>query len=395
MDIGIPRERRPDEYRVGLTPAGVELLRAAGHRCQVESGAGLGAGFSDEDFQKAGATVVYSGEEAYGRADLVLKVARPTAEELAWFRPDQTVLAFWHLASASADNLAVLLQRNITAIGYEVIQADDGSLPVLTPMSQIAGRMAANVAGALLRNDRGGKGILLGGVPGVPPAEVVILGAGVVGANAARAFAGLGANVSGLDQSLQRLERIESLSGHFSTMVSHPLNLRKVVRFADVLVGAVLVPGSRTPVLVTRDMVREMKPRSLIIDISIDQGGCVETSRPTSHQASTFIAENVIHYCVPNMAGGLGPTATHPLNNAAWPFIQRLAELRPDAALVKNPALGPGPVHPPGPDPGFHPPGADGIYADGRPAAAGPLGGGAREHAERRFARRVRAGAGR
>lgn len=339
MDIGIPRERRPDENRVGLTPAGVELLAAAGHRCSVEAGAGLGAGFSDADFTKAGATIVYSGEEAYGRADLVLKVARPTAEELNWFRPGQSVMAFWHLASASADNLAVLLQRQITAIGYEVIQADDGTLPVLTPMSQIAGRMSAMVAGALLRNDRGGKGVLLGGVPGVPPAEVVILGAGVVGTYAARAFAGVGANVYVLDLDLARLEKIANLEGHFVTMAANPINLRKVVRFADVLVGAVLVPGSRAPVLVTREMVREMKPRSLIIDIAIDQGGCVETSRPTTHQSSTFIAENVIHYCVPNMTGVLGRTATYALNNATWPFVQLIAELGTDKALAQSRAL--------------------------------------------------------
>jgi alanine dehydrogenase len=339
MNIGIPRERLADENRVGLTPAGVELLAAAGHRCVVETGAGLGAGFSDDDFAKAGALVVYSGEEAYGRAELVLKVARPTAAELAWLRPGQTILAFWHLASAPADNLAVLLKHDITAIGYEVIQAPDGTLPVLTPMSQIAGRMSANVAAALLRNDRGGKGILIGGVPGVPPAEVVILGAGVVGTYAARAFAGAGANVYVLDQDLVRLERIDHLDGHFVTMVSNPVNLRKVVKFADVLVGAVLVPGSRAPVLVTREMVQEMKPRSLIIDIAIDQGGCVETSRPTSHQASTFIAENIIHYCVPNMAGVLGRTGTHALNNAAWPFVQQIADLGPDAAIAQNPAL--------------------------------------------------------
>src|SRR6185503_10194836 len=193
MEIGVPRERRADEYRVGLTPAGVELLAASGHKSYVENGAGLGAGFSDEDYAGAGAQIVYSGEEAYGRADLVLKVARPTAEELAWFRPGQAVMAFWHLASASADNLEALLSRQITTIAYEMIQIEDGALPVLVPMSQIAGRMAANIASGLLRNDRGGKGILRGGVPGVPPAEVVILAAGVVGTHAARAFAGLGA----------------------------------------------------------------------------------------------------------------------------------------------------------------------------------------------------------
>lgn len=339
MHLAIPRERRPNEYRAGLTPAGVELLIADGHTCYVEKGAGLGAGFSDEDYAHAGARIVYSGEEAYGRADIVLKVARPTAEELAWLRAGQAVLAFWHLAAASPDNLEALQRERITAIAYETIQSDDGSLPVLMPMSQVAGKMAANIASALLRNDRGGKGILLGGVPGVPPAEVVILGAGVVGTYAARTFLGLGAKVYVLDKDLRPLERITERCPGVITMVSHSFNIRKTVRFADVLVGAVLAPGARAPLLVTRDMVRTMRPRSIIIDIAIDQGGCVETSRPTTHQTSTFIDENIIHYCVPNMAGVLGRTATHALNNAAWPFIHQLATLGVDIALQQNPAL--------------------------------------------------------
>ncbi len=338
MDIGVPRERRLNENRIGLTPAGVDLLAAAGHRCYVEKDAGLGAGFSDEDFMKAGAQIVYSGEEAYGRADLVLKVSRPTAEELNWFRPGQAVMAFWHLASASPDNLDTLLKRNITAVAHEMIQADDGTLPVLTPMSQIAGRMAANIASALLRNDRGGKGILLGGVPGVPPAEVVILGAGVVGSYAAQAFTGLGAKVYVLDKDVARLERV-AWEGRAITMTSNPFNIRKAARFADVLVGAVLVPGARAPVLVTRDMVREMKPRSIIIDVAIDQGGCVETSRPTAHHTPSFIAENIIHYCVPNMPGVLGRTATHALNNAVWPFVELITDLGIEAAMRQSQPL--------------------------------------------------------
>jgi alanine dehydrogenase len=339
MDIGIPRERRADENRVGLTPAGAQLLTAEGHQCYVEKGAGLGAGFTDEDYAQAGAKIVYSGEEAYGRADLVIKVARPTAAELQWFRPGQAVLAFWHLASASSDNLDALRQQHITAIAYELIQTSDGALPVLTPMSQVAGRMAVSVAAGLLRNDRGGKGILLGGVPGVPPAEVVILGAGVVGTYAARAFAGLGASVYVLDKELSKLEKLASLEPRVITMVSHPFNVRKLTRFADVVIGAVLVPGARAPILVTRDMVRGMKPRSVILDIAIDQGGCVETSRPTTHQTPIFIAENIIHYCVPNMPGVLARTATHALGNAAWPFVQLITSIGVEAALSQNQPL--------------------------------------------------------
>jgi alanine dehydrogenase len=339
MHIGVPHERRPDEYRAGLTPAGVQLLTADGHRCYVERDAGRGAGFSDDDYARAGAQIVYSGEEAYGRADLVVKVSRPTAEELNWLREGQAVMAFWHLASASPDNLETLVRQKITAIAYETIQADDGALPVLKPMSQIAGRMSASIAAGLLRNDRGGKGILLGGVPGVPPAEVVILGAGVVGAYAAHAFLGLGASVYVLDRDVLRLEHVATQNSAIVTMVSHAFNIRKVVRFADVLVGAVLVPGMRAPVLVTREMVREMRPRSVILDVAIDQGGCVETSRPTTHRTPIFVEENVTHYCVPNMPGALGRTATHALNNATWPFVQHMTTVGLEAALERNQAL--------------------------------------------------------
>lgn len=339
FNISVPRERRPNEHRVGLTTSAVQLLIAAGYTCYIERGAGLGAGFSDDDYAKAGAHIVYSGEEAYGRGDLVLKVTRPTTEELPWMRDGQTVAAFWHLASASPDNLEALLKKKITAITYETIQEDNGTLPVLNPMSQIAGKMISNISAALLRNDRGGKGILLGGVPGVPPAQVVILGAGVVGTSAARSFASTGASVYVLDRDITRLERLTELEPHVITMVSHPFNVRKVAHFADVLVGAVLVPGMRAPIVVTRDMVKEMRPRSLIIDVSIDEGGCIETSRPTSHQSPTFIEENIIHYCVPNMTGVLGRTATHALNNATWPFILLIASVGIEAAIEQNQAL--------------------------------------------------------
>ncbi|MFN3928625.1 MAG: alanine dehydrogenase [Thermoflexus sp.] len=340
MHIGIPKERRPEEYRVSLTPAGVEMLIRAGHTVWVESGAGLGAGFTDEDYRRVGAQIVYSGPEVYGRADLVVKVARPTQEEFEWLREGQTLMGFLHLAAARRDKIDLLLQRRITAIAYETVQADDGSLPILAPISTIAGRMAAHVAATLLQNDRGGKGILLGGAPGVPPAEVVILGAGVVGSNAARAFVGMGASVYVLDKDIRRLQRLEELCGaRVVTMISHPYNLRKVVRFADVLIGAVLVPGARAPILVTREMVQTMKPRALIMDISIDQGGCVETSRPTTHRDPTFVEEGVIHYAVPNMTGVLGRTATHALTNALWPFLEEIAQVGLEEALARNPAL--------------------------------------------------------
>jgi alanine dehydrogenase len=340
MDIGIPRERREGEYRVGLTPIGVQLLTAEGHTCYVERGAGLGAGFSDRDYETGGGKIVYSTQEAYGRAELVLKVARPMAEETDWLMEGQTVMGLLHLAAARRSRVEALLQRHITAIGYEMIQLDDGSLPVLTPLSQAAGRMTVQAAAMLLQNDRGGKGILLSGVPGVPPAEVVIVGAGTLGTCAARAFLGIGATVYVLDHDLKRLQTVDvMLHGQAITMVSHEFNLRKVVKFADVLIGAILQPGARTPIVITREMVRTMKPRSVILDVSIDQGGCVETSRPTTHRVPTFIEENVIHYCVPNMTSVVARTSTHAFNNAAWPYIQAVVRKGAEAAIAEDASL--------------------------------------------------------
>ncbi|MFN8484329.1 MAG: alanine dehydrogenase [Anaerolineae bacterium] len=326
MNIGVPKERRKSEYRIGLTPTRVQLLANAGHQVFVERGAGVGAGHHDDHYVRAGARIVYSGDELYGRSDLVVKVARPTAEELDWLRPGQGVMAFWHLASAAHAKIEKLVDARITVIAYEMIQTDDGRLPALRPMSEIAGRMSAHVAATLLQNDHGGKGVLLGGLPGVAPAEVVILGAGTTGLNAARAFVGLGATVYMLDRDLDQLERVYLHDNRIITMVAHPHNIEKVCRFADVLIGAVLVPGQRTPVLVTRRQVSEMRRRSVIIDVDIDMGGSIETARPTSHETPTYLVDDVIHYCVPNMAGALGRTGTHALNNAIWPFVQMLAD---------------------------------------------------------------------
>lgn len=342
MHIGVPRERRADEYRVGLTPAGVELLTAAGHICSVEHDAGRGAGFTDHDYEKAGGRVVYSAEEAYGRADVVFKVEPLTPEEAGLVREDSVLLGFLHLAAGLPSIVRTLLERRVTAIAYESVQENDGTLPVLVPLSQVAGKMAPQVAAALLRNDRGGNGILLGGVPGVPPAEVVIIGAGTLGAASARAFLDVGASVYLLDQSLTRLQHLDQLFGAGRRpvmMVSHDFNIRKVVGFADVVVGAVLVPGARAPIVVTREMVRSMKARSVILDISIDQGGSVETSRPTTHRTPTFVEERITHYCVPNMTSVVARTATHAFNNAAWPFMWALAHEGLETALASHQAL--------------------------------------------------------
>lgn len=342
MNIGVPRERRADEHRVGLTPSAVELLTAAGHVCWVEKDAGRGAGFPDVEYEKAGCKIVYSGEEAYGRSDLVLKVSKPTEAEIAWLKEGSVLMGFLHLAAGRRDRIDGLLAKKVTAIAYETIQCDDGMLPVLATLSHMAGLMAPQVAGSLLQNDHGGKGILLSGVPGVPPAEVAILGAGTFGTAAARAFLGIGCSVYMLDQDLGRLQSLEDKLGigrHLVLMVAHPANIRKVCTFADVLVGAIHVPGARSPVVVTRDMVRMMKPRSVIMDIAIDQGGCVETSRPTTHRDPTFVAENITHYCVPNLTSVVARSATYALTNAAWPFISKLAEQGFEPALVSMPSL--------------------------------------------------------
>ena len=342
MNIGVPRECRTDEHRVGLTPAGIELLTAAGHTCSVERDAGRGAGFSDTEFERAGARIVYSAEEVYGRADLVLKVEPLTVTEVDLFKEGSSVMGFLHLAVAPRELVEKMLAKRITSIAYEMIQEESGALPVLIPLSQAAGRMTPQVAATLLQNNHGGKGILLGGVPGVPPAEVVIIGAGTYGMAAALGFLAAGASVYVLDKDLSKLQLLDQISmhgGRLVTMVSHPFNIRKTVKFADVLVGAVLQPGGRAPIVVTKDMVTTMKQRSLVLDISIDQGGCIETSRPTTHRDPTFVEEGVIHYCVPNMTSVVARTATHAFINAAWPFIWEIARGGILPAIAESPSL--------------------------------------------------------
>jgi len=340
MEFGVPKEVRDLEMRVGLTPAGALALTRAGHTVYVERDAGLGAGFADEDYRRAGAQIVYSAAEAYGRADVVVKVTRPTAQEHLLFREGQAIFSFLHLSVASPDLLEALTERAITAIAYEMIQEESGLKPVLLPMSEVAGRLAPVIAGQLLMNSGGGRGILLSGIPGVPPAAIVILGGGVLGSNAARAFIGLGAQVTILDRDVSKLQALDNRFGcRITTMISNEFNLDRAVGFADVLVGCVLVPGRRAPVLVTREMVRRMRPGSVIIDFAIDQGGCVETSRPTTLRDQTFVEEGVIHHCVPNMTATVARTASYALTNAALPYLLAVgAEGLPDA-FKHQPAL--------------------------------------------------------
>src|SRR5215216_4459708 len=339
MNIGIPKERRPFEFRVGLSPAGVEILTQQGHQVYVEHEAGIGAGFDDREFEQAGARVVYSAEEVFVRGDVLLKVARPTKEELGWLRPHTTVLGLLHLASSREDKVETLLEKKITSIAYEQIETANGELPVLRPFSQIGGKMAASIAARLLQNNWGGKGILPGGIPGVPPAEVVIIGGGVVGMYATEGFTGLGAHVTILDNDVNALQEVYNRFPNVVTMMSTKRNIEKTTAYADVVVGAVLISGERTPTLITRQMMRAMKPRSVFIDVSIDQGGCAETSRPTMHDQPTYIEEGVIHYCVPNMPGVVARTATHAFVNAAMPYIVQIANEGVGAAITNNPAL--------------------------------------------------------
>jgi len=339
MNIGIPKERRPFESRVGLSPAGVEILTQEGHPVYVEHEAGVGAGFEDREFETAGARLVYSPEEVFMRADLLLKVARPMKDELDWLRPGVTVTGLLHLASAREDKIESLLEKQITSIAYEQIEAPDHSLPVLRPFSQIGGKMSASVAARLLQNNWGGKGILLGGVPGVPPAEVVILGGGTVGICATEAFLGLGAHVTVIDKDVNVLQQVYNRFPNVVTMISTKRNIEKAIAYADVVVGAVLISGERTPILITREMMQTMKPRSVFIDVSIDQGGCAETSRPTTHDHATYLEEGVLHYCVPNMPGVVARTATHAFVNAAMPYITEIANFGASQAMLQNPAI--------------------------------------------------------
>lgn len=340
MNYGVPKEIRDLENRVGLTPAGAHALAEAGHAVYVQGGAGENAGFSDETYRAAGAQIVYSEEEAFGRADIVCKVTRLTAAEYALLRPAQTILSFTHLAVASRDLLEALQSREITSIAYELIQREDGSLPVLQSASEVAGRLAPVIAGEWLSSIRGGRGILLSGVPGVPPAAVVILGGGVLGLNAARSFLGAGTQVTVLDHNPEKLQRIDEMfAGKVTTLFSTRYNIRRAVEFADVLVGAVLTPGQRAPILVTREYVRRMRARAVILDFSIDQGGCVETSRPTTHRDPTFVEEGVVHYCVPTILSRVARTASHALLNASLSYLQEIGTYGVEEAARRDGAL--------------------------------------------------------
>ncbi len=334
MDIGIPKENRDLDLRVQLGLHTVAQLVAHGHKVYVQTRAGEGAGFSDEEYVKAGATIVYSAEEAYKRGQIICRVNTPTVAEVEEMQPGQILCCFAHLAAASPQRMQRLLARGVTVVAYELLCDVRGGRPILRPMSEIAGRLVPQIAAGLLESPRG-RGLLLSGIPGVPPAEVTILGAGTVGFHAARAFAGLGAQVTVLDEAsrLAELDQVFDVPGRIRLMYSYPMQIAKAVAFADVLVGAVLVPGARTPHIVTEEMVQSMKPGAAIIDVSIDQGGCTETSRPTTLRDPTFVKHGVIHYCVPNFTALVARTASRVLSNMVRPYVMRLAD-SPDSLLT-------------------------------------------------------------
>ena len=327
MIVGVPRERAVlvgvDEKRVTLTPAGVRELSGMGAEVLVASGAGEGAGFPDEEYRGAGARLAYGNEEVIRRADLVIKVARPRPDEWDWFSAGAALLCWLHPLVAPPEFLSLLRERGLTALALERVQEDDGSLPILRPASEIAGRMAVQIAGRMLESHAGGRGVLLSGIPGIPPADVVILGAGTLGTSAARAFLGAGARVHLLDRDLRRLSEVDALlQGRAVTALATRSAIEKFVPFADVLIGAVHVPGKRSPVLVTEGMVRAMQPGALILDFSIDQGGCVETSTLTPQRDYVFTAHGVVHFCAPNVAALVARTASHAVNNALLPSVR-------------------------------------------------------------------------
>jgi alanine dehydrogenase len=340
--IGVPKEVKVDEYRVAMIPVGVDELTRAGHRVLIQAGAGQGSGISDEQYHAYGAEIVASAAEIWGRADLIVKVKEPMAAEWPLMRSGQVVFTYFHFAADRKLTDAVI-RSGITAIAYETIRDRNGNLPLLTPMSEVAGRMSIQEGAKFLERPFEGRGILLGGVPGVLPANVVVLGGGVVGANAAKVAAGLGANVILLDINVDRLRYIDDIMPpNVTTLYSDRHNILDSLQNADLLIGSVLIPGAKAPYLVRREDLKRMPRRSVIIDVAIDQGGCVESSRPTTHSQPTFIEEDVVHYCVTNMPGAVGRTSTYALTNVTLPYVLQMARKGLDQAIHNNPALTPG-----------------------------------------------------
>jgi len=327
MIVGTVREIKDDEYRVGMTPGGVEVLAQAGHTVLIESGAGVESGYEDAQYAASGAEVVPSAKDVWARAEMVVKVKEPLPDEWPMMRRGQVVFTYFHFAADRALTEGVA-RTGVVAVAYETITDGSGQLPLLTPMSEVAGRMAVQVGAFCLERSEGGRGILLGGVPGVMPARVVVLGGGVVGTQAARVAAGMGADVQIFDIKLDRLRYLDDvMPANVRTVMSEPASIRAAIARADLVIGAVLIPGGRTPLLVRREDLKTMKRGAVIVDVGVDQGGCVETTRPTTHHDPTYEIDGVLHYCVANMPGAVPRTSTQALTNATCPFALRLANL--------------------------------------------------------------------
>ena len=342
MVIGVPREIKDNEARVGVTPAGAKALVEAGHTVLVETAAGAQSGFPDEEYQNAGAEIVGEAGYVWGKSEMVVKVKEPIEQEYGFFREGLVLFTYLHLAPVR-DLTDKLLEKKVIGIAYETVRDRNGALPLLTPMSEVAGRMSVQVGASYLEKERGGRGILLGGVPGVPPAHVTIIGGGIVGTNAARIALGFGAKTTLIDLNLNRLRELDDIfGGRLYTLASNSYNLAQATREADLVIGGVLIPGATAPKLVTRQMVSNMKKGAVIVDVAIDQGGCVETARPTSHSNPSYVVDGVVHYCVTNMPGAVPHTSTLALTNSTFPYVMRIAKLGAREALKQDAGLAEG-----------------------------------------------------
>jgi alanine dehydrogenase len=336
MKVGLPKEIKNNENRVGLTPAGVFELVKNKHTVFVQNGAGEGSGFFDEDYKAAGATMLQKAAEIYAASDMIVKVKEPIAEEYPLIKENQILFTYFHFASSKELTQAMIASKSV-CIAYETVQDEDGSLPLLTPMSEVAGRMAIQQGAKYLEKPIKGRGILLGGVPGVPPGKVLVLGAGVVGIQAAKMAAGLGAHVTILDINMKRLRYVNDvMPNHVVTEFSSEYNIRRHIKNHDLIVGAVLVTGGKAPKLITRDMLKEMNPGTVIVDVAVDQGGCFETTHATTHENPTYIIDDVVHYCVANMPGAVPYTSTLALTNVTLPYVLKIANLGWQDACERN-----------------------------------------------------------
>lgn len=342
MKIGVPKEIKNNESRVGLTPAGALELVNNGHEVYIQEGAGEGSGFSDIDYRDAGAVMLPTIEAVYAMADMIVKVKEPIASEYPLVKRNQIVFTYFHFAS-SEELTHAMIKSGAICIAYETVRDDEGTLPLLTPMSEVAGRMAIQQGAKYLEKPIKGRGVLLGGVPGVPPGRVLVLGAGVVGIQAAKMAAGLGAHVTILDINMKRLRYVNDvMPPHVITEFSNVYNIKKHIKTHDLIIGAVLIPGAKAPNLITREMLKEMRPGTVLVDVAVDQGGCFETTRPTTHEEPTYVIHDIVHYCVANMPGAVPYTSTLALTNVTLPYVLKLANLGWEEACSKYPDLGKG-----------------------------------------------------